>query len=292
MFSKAVILVITMISFAVHAMQSPEADLQDIQHSQFNDQFDVLLVGEKQVPIVISESNTPLTRGVAVLVSESGRNPYSEHGLGQLSSSLNNVGWVTMIMPAPISGFWPEGDNNATTNAPTTAASQESDATMPLPAQDIITKLKHSHITPSAFQQHEQQTILQMHAITEKTRQYPGFFLVIAQGTSAAWLTKIYAENKLDLPDGMVSLSPQWPDRNYNQQLPKWVSATQMPYLDVYTPWDTAWAKATINQRRIQSLKSLKLMYRQRELIGQSMDEQQFARLGKEIYGWLTHMGW
>ncbi|MDO6711354.1 DUF3530 family protein [Aliiglaciecola sp. 2_MG-2023] len=285
-------LIISMIGFAAHGMQSPEAALNDIQHSQFDDQYDVLLVGEKQIPLVISESNTAITRGVAVLISESGRNPFSEHGLSQLSTSLNNVGWVTMIMPAPISGFWPALDETTTNNQAADTSSQTPDTPTSVAVQETLTKAATSQIEQPAFELHEQQIIQQMQAVTGKTRQYNGFFLVIAQGTSAAWLTKIYAENKLDQPDGMVSISPQWPDRSYNQQLPKWVAETQMPYLDVYSAWDTSWAKATVSQRKIQSIKSLKMMYRQRELIGQTMDNQQFARLGKEIYGWLTHMGW
>ncbi|MEP4890306.1 MAG: DUF3530 family protein [Aliiglaciecola sp.] len=281
-----------MIGFAAYGLQSPEAALNDIQRSQFDDQYDVLLVGEKQIPLVIAESNTPITRGVAVMVSESGRNPFSEHGLVQLSTALNNVGWVTMIMPAPTSGFGPAPDQNANANQQADTSNQTPSPGSNGTSDDSVNKASVNRIEQAAFDQHEQQIILQMRAIAEKTRQYNGFFLVIAQGTSAAWLTKIYAQNKLDYPDGMVSISPQWPDRSYNQQLPKWVSQTPMPYLDVYSAADTSWAKATVSQRKIQSLKSLKMMYRQRELIGQTMDSQQYARLGKEIYGWLTHMGW
>ncbi|GAC16810.1 DUF3530 family protein [Aliiglaciecola lipolytica] len=289
---KKLILVMFMVSFSVHAIQSPEQALLDIQHSQFEDQYEILLVGDKQIPIVIQESNTALTRGVAVLVGESGKNPFSEHSIGSLSNSLNNVGWVTMVMPAPISGFWPEAENNAVPNQQADPSTQPPDATANQTNQNILSHSALSQIEEVDFEQHEQQIIQQMQAITEKTNQYSGFFLVISQGTSAAWLTKIYAENKLNSPDGMVSVSPQWPDRNYNQQIPKWVSQTQMPYLDIYTSWDTPWAATTAAQRKIQSIKSLKLMYRQRELLGQSMDSQQSARLGKEIYGWLTHMGW
>ncbi|MDO6692244.1 DUF3530 family protein [Aliiglaciecola sp. 3_MG-2023] len=281
-----------MISYTAHGIQSPEAALSDIQRSQFDDQFDVLLVGEKQIPIVISESNTPLTRGVAVMVSESGRNPFSVQGLAQLSTSLNNVGWVTMIMPAPTSGFWPTPDENPVVNPDANASSQPPASATAGTNNNTLNKAAMSQIEQKAFDLHEQQIIQQMQAIKDKTRQYNGFFLVIAQGTSAAWLTKIYAEKKLEYPDAMVSISLQWPDRSYNQQLPKWVAETPMPYLDVYSAADTSWAKATVSQRKIQSTKTLKMMYRQRELTGQTMDSQQFARLGKEIYGWLTFMGW
>ncbi|TRY32950.1 DUF3530 family protein [Aliiglaciecola sp. M165] len=272
------------------AMQDPDTQLSDIRQREFNDSFDVLLAGEQEIPIVIQESNTPITRGVAVLISEAGHNPFSHHGLLQLSTSLNSVGWVTMIMPAPVTGFTVESepltDSPAESNASQDLATSETDN------QEMHARTGLSRIAQDAFDTHQQDLILRMQAITSRTSQYPGFFLVIAQGTSAAWLTKIYAENLLGSPDGMVALSPHWPAREYNNQLPMWVSQTEMPYLDIYTPWDNKWAQDTVAQRHIQSVKALKMIYRQRELIGQQLDQQQFARLGKEIYGWLTHMGW
>ncbi|MDC0602181.1 alpha/beta hydrolase family protein [Aliiglaciecola sp.] len=287
-------------SVDVCAFQSVGSSIEDIQQSQFEDQFETILVDEKLVPVVIQESNTAITRGVAVLLGESGRNPFSQHGLKHLTRSLNDVGWVTMVMPAPDDAFWPEEQQNqepATTSADTTEAAQtdaaEQGQQTEEPEQpDVHAKSANSHIEQQAFERHEQALIMQMQAITQKTQQYPGFFLVIAQGTSAAWLTKVYSEKKLGDPDGLVVISPHWPDREYNQQLPQLTSQTQMPLLDIYTPWDTNWAKSTVVQRKVQSIKGLKLMYRQRELTGQKLDPQQFQRLGKEIYGWLTHMGW
>lgn len=276
----------------VSALQSVGSEIQDIQHRQFEDQFDTLLVDDQTVPIAIQESNTAITRGVAVLLSEAGRNPFSHHGLKHLTKSLNNVGWVTMVMPAPEYGFWPMEETAEENTAETPEnETQQSDAVESEQA-DVHARSAQSHIQQASFERHEESLIIQMQAIVQKTRQYPGFFLVIAQGTSAAWLTKIYAQKKLGDPDGLVIISPQWPDREFNQQLPQWTSQTQMPLLDIYSPWDTNWAKDTVAQRKIQSVKELKLMYRQRELTGQKLDQQQFERLGKEIYGWLTHMGW
>lgn len=269
------------LSLPLAALQLADTDEQDIRHNQFADQFEVLLVGEQSIPIVITEANTAITRGVAVLLSEAGRSPFSQHGLTYLTQSLNDVGWVTMVMPAPSVGFWP--DNSAQANIDAENSPDE-----PL----ISARTGNSHIEQAAFAQHEQLLISQMRAIVEKSIAYPGFFLVIAQGTSAAWLTKIYAEKSLDTPDGLVVLSPYWPDRFYNQQLPAWLAATPMPVLDVFSPWDPGWSKDTVEQRKIEAVKSLKMVYRQRELTGQKLDQQQFLRLGKEIYGWLTYLGW
>ncbi len=273
------------------ASQSMDDLLEDVRHSQFEEQYQTVLVGEQEVVVVVQDSSTAITRGVAVILSEAGKGPFNHQGLSALTKHLNQVGWVTLLMPAPESGF-------KIPDAPPSDTEQQSQATDPADQPDsaqgneVIPKAGLTRIHPSSFTQQEQQLKLQMQAIVPITQQYPGFFLVIAQGTSAAWLTKIYSEKQIALPDAMVAVSPYWPQRQYNIQLPKWLAETEIPYLDIYTPWDPQWAKNTIAQRKIQATKSLKLMYRQRELIGQPLDEQQYAFLGKEIYGWLTHMGW
>ncbi|WJG08963.1 DUF3530 family protein [Aliiglaciecola sp. LCG003] len=276
--------------------QSADLDIamEDIQHQQFADSFDVLLVGEAELPLIIQESSTPITRGVAVMISESGRGPFSQHGLNQLAIELNKVGWVTMIMPAPVAGFAPSQNDDAQQQNQQPAPAPETSQTEQNPSnqETVSPRSGQQNIATEQFSAHQQQLILQLRAVTQKTRQYPGFFLVIAQGTSAAWLTKIYAEKVLDLPDGMVAVSPYWPQRDYNKQLPEWIAKTEMPYLDIFTPFDPQWSLMTVGPRKIAAVKGLKLMYRQRELTGQKMDQQQLVRLGKEIYGWLTHLGW
>jgi hypothetical protein len=65
-----------------------------------------------------------------------------------------------------------------------------------------------------------------------------------------------------------------------------------MPVLDLYNSRDNEWSQATVTQREIATIKSLKLQYRQRELLGFNQYRQYNAYLSKEIYGWLSHMGW
>ena len=116
--------------------------------------------------------------------------------------------------------------------------------------------------------------------------------MVISKGTSAAWLSKIYAENTLDVPDAFVAFSPYWPDRKRNQRLPEWIANTSMPVLDLYSSSDNEWARKTVAQREIEAIKSLKLQYRQRELLGFNLYQPHNTYISKEIYGWLSHMGW
>jgi hypothetical protein len=75
-------------------------------------------------------------------------------------------------------------------------------------------------------------------------------------------------------------------------RLPEWIANTPMPVLDLYSGWDNGWAQKTVAMREIAAIKALKLQYRQRELLGFNMHLQQNAYIGKEIYGWISHMGW
>ena len=266
-----------------HAQDSVDRQLLDIQNTQSTDSYETLLVGDTETAIIVRQSTTPITRGVAVLYNDYGSNPFSQHGLGLLANYLNDLGWLTMTVQAPEEGL------SAKLSADMQTPTMQPNA----PNQSIShSRQGISTISAQAFAQQESMLIQQMQALRTKASDYRGFFLVVAQGSTAAWLTKLFAEKQLDLPDALVSVSPYWPEYQYNQSLPGWVARTEMPYLDIYTNSDNDWAASTVAKRKIQARKSLKLLYRQRQLIGQSANSIQHPLLAKEIHGWLTYMGW
>jgi len=245
----------------------------DIERSIESERYELLLAGEHEIQIFTSESHTPITKGVAVLINEYAQAPLGHMTLAPLVEHLNNTGWVTIVMPAPSLALLNQQANDEQQLSPKAFSDSP-------------------FITEQSFQQQEQQLMLQMRSVVQKTEQYPGFFLVIAQGTSAAWLIKLYAEQQLETPDALISLAAYWPIQKWNKQLPQLMAQTSMPILDIYNRWGNNWTQKTIEQRRIAAVKELKMHYRQREIIGQPFDKQQFNYLGKEIYGWLTYMGW
>jgi len=266
-----------------YSQDNIDHDLLDIRNSQFDYRYETLLVGESEMPIVVKESTKAISRGVAILYTDYGSNPFSEHGIGQLATYLNDLGWVTIAVQAPKEGFLAQ-----------LLPENETPPEEPVLANDVKVHAKQGLITieKQAFELQESVLKQQIQALQTRANSYPGFFLVIAEGTTAAWLTKIFAEKQLDAPDALVSVSPHWPEHQYNQSLPLWVAQTEMPYLDIYTNADNDWAASTVSNRKIQAVKSLKMMYRQRKLIGQSVNNMQHSFLAKEIYGWLTYMGW
>lgn len=290
----------------------------DLQRELFSDQYQSFEINQQPFIYLLHENTTAITRGVAVLLADSGVSVAGKKGFVPLAKELNKLGWVTIILPAPEIAFTPVADESASTettegtvaenandNAATATTSTNTDTNNPNPdingsitpvAPDSvdpdINKASVSGIDNLAFLQHEEQLIALLQAAKVRSEDYPGFFLVISQGTSAAWLSKIYAEEKIETPDALVTISPYWPDRKFNQLLAQWLANTPMPVLDLYNQWDNEWARKTVNAREIAAIRSLKLQYRQRQLLGVDLHQQDSTYLSKEIYGWLSHMGW
>ena len=287
----------------------------DLQRELFSDQYQSVEIGDQSFIYLLQENTTAITRGVAVLLADSGVTVAKKQGFVPLAQELNKLGWVTIILPAPEIAFTPvvtentatedtestevattyinpaEDNDTAPENNDTTPENNQAETDVALDNVDI-NKSVVSSMNETAFLQHEQQLIALLQAAVEKSQEYPGFLLVISEGTSAAWLSKIYAEQSLATPDGFVTISPYWPDRKFNQLLAQWLADTPMPVLDLYNQWDNEWARQTVTQREIAAIRSLKLQYRQRQLLGVDTPLQNSAYLSKEIYGWLSHMGW
>lgn len=285
-----------------HSLAAPDSQLLrrlDIQRGLFSDSYQSFDIDDESVIYVLQENTTAITRGVAVMVADSGVPIVGQAGFAALANELNKIGWVTILLPAPDAGFMPTIDQSPPiTDDDVTVSETETnppaDTQVPsAPIADLdISMSAVTTIDEEAFVKHEQQLVSLLQAVVEKSQEYPGFFLVISKGTSAAWLTKIYTEKSLGAPDAFVAISPYWPDRKRNQQLPEWIANTPMPVLDLYSGWDNSWARKTVTQREIAAVKSLKLQYRQRELLGFNMHLQHNAYISKEIYGWISHMGW
>ena len=250
----------------------------DLRRALFSDEYSTIKVAEQDMLIIIKENTTAISRGVAMLITDSGTSMSSQQGLAPLVQQLSNLGWVTMLVPSPASDlFLPEES--------VTAEQQENPQTSAI-------KSSVSQFNQQVFDEHLERLSLIMQAAQAQARTYPGFVLVIAQGTSAASLSQLYAENKINAPDALVVISPYWPDRKFNNQLANFLANTPMPVLDIYSQWDNSWSLASTKMRKTAAIRALKMQYRQREIIGVGLVQQPASYVSKEIYGWLSHMGW
>ena len=273
----------------------------DIQRELFADTYQNFDIDGQSIIYVLQENTTAITRGVAVMIADSSIPILGQEGFSNLANEMNKIGWVTILIPAPDIGFIPitipeavlEENQETTSEEETKILADTQETSLGAPLLDLdISQSAVTTIDNQAFVKHEQQLVSLLQAVFEKSQEYPGYFLVISKGTSAAWLSKIYAEKTLVSPDAFVMVSPYWPDRKHNQRLPEWIAITPMPVLDLHGSWDNGWARKTVSRRQIAAVKALKLQYRQRELLGFTMHQQHSAYIGKEIYGWISHMGW
>ena len=277
-----------------HSLAAPDNQLLrrlDIQRGLFSDTYQSFDIDGQPIIYVLQENTTAIIRGVAVMVADSGIPLVGQEGFSALANELNKLGWVTILLPAPDIGFIPTLTQDLVIEDDEKKTIDEETNSTPLADLDI-SQTPVTSIVEQAFEEHEQQLVSLLQAVIEKSQEYPGFLLVISKGTSAAWLSKIYAEKTLNSPDAFVAISPFWPDRNRNQQLPQWIANTPMPVLDLFSSQDNGWSQTTVAQREVAAVKSLKLQYRQRELLGFNQYRQYNTYLSKEIYGWVSHMGW
>lgn len=300
---------------------------QDLQHSLFAEQYRTILAGEREVTVVIREGEKPVTQGVAILMGEAGYSPLGRTNLAPLAPLLNQYGWVTASMAAPQLESLALDEEPSTDGDVPAAAASEQPETVQLPepeseqvqtdeatAPDDLTEAEQPQADTPTQQQgtaplvhprtlnagiDPEQARLQTTAVTlqiesalQLANEYGGFRLLVVQGTTAAAVLSALSDNSMTAPDALVVIAPFWPEREINARIPAQLAATEMPVLDIYSQWDSKWSKIHRHYRQVEANKVLKLHYRQRELIGPVINDQQYHLLSKEIYGWLTHMGW
>ena len=249
----------------------------DLRRELFSDEYTILPLAEQEMLVLIKDNTTAISRGVAILVTDSGIPLASKQGLSPLVKQLTGLGWVTVLVSSPPSDLFQPAEEIMAPTSDTSAPSARGSV---------------SPLNQQVLDKHLQRLSLMMQAVLTKAKEYPGFVLVIAQGTSAASLTQLYTENKLTAPDALVVIDPYWPNRQLNNQLATFLASTPMPVLDIYSKQSNYWSQANIQARKVAAIKALKLHYRQREIIGVELFQQPATYLSKEIYGWLNHMGW
>lgn len=277
-FTHLLALLSILASMIVRAEIAPESQyLLDAQRAYPNQDLDLLNTGELQFAVVKHMADTPSVKGVAVIVSDLSQSP--DRSLLGLSQKLNAVGWITLIVAAP--------ETQILDNFPNSELTEEQ-------RQNVIQLINTgAFINQTTFDQVEQHLQQQMQSVMANAKQYPGFKLVVARGTAAAWLAKMYSEESLQRPDGLVALGPYWPQATLNNQVGNYLASSGTAVLDVFSQHDNNWIKSTNKERRIAAGKAFKVHYRQREIAGLATGaRQQYAYVAGEIIGWVKSMGW
>ncbi|WP_164078373.1 DUF3530 family protein [Alteromonas facilis] len=261
-------------SFCARAQSLPTSELfaTDAQNRLAKGTIEMVLAGTEQVPVTSTPASVPLTRGVAIIISDHLDGLFGNEGLSLIQKSLNQWGWHTVIVPAPVPNLTSSEDTGS--------------------GDEINALSAHSAFSQEAMSRYVLALSQRVEAAGNMAQTTPGYRLVIARGISAAGLVQLYSQGSLQEPDGLVIAGPFWPEQQLNQSLPAQLATTAFPVLDITSEWDNRWSLQTIEQRRVKAITELKLHYRQRDIIGTVFTTQQYQALAKQIYGWVTYLGW
>ncbi|WAJ70777.1 DUF3530 family protein [Catenovulum adriaticum] len=247
--------------------------LADLTRYFPSDEVKTVQAGEQSIPVMISEQNGPHPKGSAILLPDIGLQ--ASQSFADLRLLLNDYGWITIgsIAPDNGAGVWQLDDEQAKvlTGQPTLGAEQIKVAD----SAAIKDQLK-----------------LIVNALNTEAQNYIGLRLLVAQGATAGWLIESLTAGDIPMPDALVLLSPYLPEYYLNKKLPAKIAKLDLPILDVWSKHDNRWALATVKNRQQAARKYLTMHYRQRQLFGLSGLSVRENRLAKEIYAYMTYLGW
>lgn len=198
------------------------------------------------------EALTSYTKGTAILVPDWTEHPASPDYLDPLRQQLNDYGWHTLAIMTP-----PPADFNLEQNAT----------------------------------DYQQQLAEHMLATLVQAEMQGGNIIVIAKGSNAALLNRMYTSEQLVPPAAFIMLGAYLADVQLNRELASQIASQSIPTLDIIHRQDNRFANANLKLRQQLTERNLKTQYRQRQLTGTFYDADKHAWVLKEITGWLQSIG-
>ncbi|NMP30304.1 DUF3530 family protein [Thalassotalea sp. M1531] len=239
---------------------------QDIKNSVDETLVKPMLAGTEDFLTITQPDTHSSDKGVAILLPEWSQPATDVKAINFLRQNLPSQGWTTITLQ-PIAK--PE-------NYPSLAQ-------------------KHSEAieeNQKTLDEYQNKLAPLMTAVMEKAADYPGIFLVIAQGNNAAVLMNLYQQEKVEKPNAFITLSAHMLTSADNQQLANVMAESEIPVLDVVLKKDLTWITHFAPLRKKLAQKELKPYYRQRTLTNFRTGYYPEQHLAKEIKGWLTTIGW
>jgi hypothetical protein len=122
-------------------------------------------------------------------------------------------------------------------------------------------------------------------SLQENSGDSSGYQLIIAAGSSAAWLGNLLSTQAITAPDALVLVDAYYPAPDANEILAHDIASAPFPVLDLYRDHQVSWLDLAANARRLDVERNSKLDWRQVAVSDNSERETQLA-------GWLRHLGW
>jgi hypothetical protein len=279
----------------------------DISHGFALGEVQELLVGERIVPIIEVESQTPLSQGVAIIIVEPFLSSFSLSQSKELAGYLSEKGWRVVISPFNLNTMPTESDiepadtseQGADTQAAVdTSAEQTSDSSG---QGNRVIHPRSTNLTQYFdFEKTSERLTEQLIALNNRLQNVQGYRLVVAQGMLAATFLDATSNNLAFEPDSLVTISPYWPEADVNKSISDLVANTSFPVLDLSIDGLSDWENSTVVMRRNRAKTSLKLHYRQVLLpssnsvfsLNQNQKTPYIQLVANNTIGWTRYLGW
>ena len=136
-----------------------------------------------------------------------------------------------------------------------------------------------------AIQAFKERWQLRLTSLQENSGGESGYQLIIAAGSSAAWLCNLLSSESIAPPDALVLIDAFYPAPDANEILAHDVATAPYPVLDLYREQQVSWLDRAANERRLAVNRNDKLDWRQVAIRTSAEREEQLT-------GWLRYLGW
>ena len=239
---------------------------QDIERSVDSSLVNPMLAGTDDFLTILQPDNHSTDRGIAILLPEWEQAATDSRAINFLRQHLPDEGWTTIAIQ-PIT----KPENYPSQQMKPALAAEENKEMLDKYAEKLAPMLT---------------------SVMEKAAEFPGVFLVIAQGNNAAILIDLYEQAAVEQPNALITLSAHRQSTAGNQRLANQIASSDLPVLDIVLKKDVHWIKHFAANRSKAAKRELKPIYRQRELTNFRAGYYPEQALAKEIKGWLATVGW
>jgi hypothetical protein len=217
------------------------------------DEITELLAGDQSFLALKRAAFTAKVKGTILFVPDWSQHASSPKYLNLLRRDFNDYGWDTLAIAVPDAPF-------------------ENDVT--------------------SLDNYKAQLQLRITAAMASIQAGKNAIIVVAQGSSAALISQLYADKKLQEPQSLILLEAYLPQVEQQRSLPLAIARQQVPTLDLMQEQGNQHVAAQWRLRKQLAKQQQKLLYRQREISGLIAQAETQQRVLKEIHGWLSYQGY
>lgn len=251
--SLVVLLLLSCCAATSEPMSMEKWNQSDLSWQLPTDEITELLAGDQSFLALKRAAFTAKVKGTILFIPDWSQHAASPKYLNLLRKEFNDYGWDTLAIAVPDAPF------------------------------------EHDSAALESYKMQLQQRVAAAMASVQPEN---NAIIVVAQGSSAALLSQLYADKKLQEPQSLILLEAYLPLAEQQRSLPLAIAKQQVPTLDLMQEQGNRQVAAQWQLRKQLARQQQKLLYRQREISGLSAQAETQQRVMKEIYGWLSYQGY